>query len=356
MFLAAIDRFLPASLRPKDQVIAGSGMCVFTDPQAYQAAVRPAKIEVLVTAKGDFHAELTRVDLPRLWIQRGRERLPRIVHSAVSAERPPIFFLASADQAATHHSGMNVSFGEIIWERARSTHHIRSCGPCYWGTMSLPREDLAAAGHALVGRDVTAPRETRRLRPATHLISRLLSLHETAGRLAEGAPHILAQPETARALEQALVHALVMCLADDSSVEIGVGARRHSGIIARFEEFLAENHDRPVYLGEICAAIGVLERTLRICCQEHVGMGPTQYLWLRRMHLARRALIRATPGTTTVAVIAMDHGFWELGRFAVRYRALFGESPSATLRGAPDDRQASQPRPLSDSVQDSETV
>ena len=49
-------------------------------------------------------------------------------------------------------------------------------------------------------------------------------------------------------------------------------------------------------------------------------------------HLARRALMMATPATVTVAAIAMDHGFWELGRFATTYRSLFGESPSATLR------------------------
>jgi hypothetical protein len=29
------------------------------------------------------------------------------------------------------------------------------------------------------------------------------------------------------------------------------------------------------------------------------------------------------PQTTTVARIAMEYGFWELGRFAVRYRELF---------------------------------
>jgi AraC-like DNA-binding protein len=312
-------------------------MSAFTDPQAFQAAVRPAKVEVLAT-KGDFHAELTRVELPRLWVQRGRERLPRIIYSAVSAERPPIFFLTKADQPVIHHSGMNVCHGEIVAVGAGSTHHHRSWGPCHWATMSIRQDDLAAAGRALVGKDVITPRMTRRLRPTPVAMSRLLSLHEAAGRLTESAPQVLAQPEPARAMEQALVHALVMCLADETSVEMGPVAGRHSAIIARFEEYLAENHDRPLYLAEICAAVGALERTLRICCQEHLGMGPTRYLWLRRMHLARRALLKATPGTT-VAAIAMDHGFWELGRFSVKYRALFGESPSATLRQAPDDSQ-----------------
>jgi hypothetical protein len=49
------------------------------------------------------------------------------------------------------------------------------------------------------------------------------------------------------------------------------------------------------------------------------------------MHLVRRALLRSEPSTATVTQIVTDHGFWELGRFSA-YRALFGESPSQTLR------------------------
>jgi AraC-like DNA-binding protein len=42
----------------------------------------------------------------------------------------------------------------------------------------------------------------------------------------------------------------------------------------------------------------------------------------------------------TVTEVASDYGFGELGRFSVQYRALFGESPSASLhRMANDGRQ-----------------
>ena len=70
-------------------------------------------------------------------------------------------------------------------------------------------------------------------------------------------------------------------------------------------------------------------------------MGPIRYLTLRRMHLVRRALLRAD-SSTTVTRIATDHGFWELGRFSVAYRTLFGETPSESLR-RPSDKPSRAP-------------
>jgi Helix-turn-helix domain len=79
-------------------------------------------------------------------------------------------------------------------------------------------------------------------------------------------------------------------------------------------------------------------------------MGPIRFLTLRRMHLVRRALLRALPSKTTVTSVLTDHGSWELGRFSVAYRTLFGESPSETLQRSPEqtaiylDRPSSLPR------------
>jgi len=92
-----------------------------------------------------------------------------------------------------------------------------------------------------------------------------------------------------------------------------------------------ENAEQPIYIPELCAAIGVPERTLRVCCQEQLGMSPKRYLLLRRMNLARRALRNGSPGTTMVTEIATQNGFWQFGRFAGEYKSLFGEAPSATL-------------------------
>jgi hypothetical protein len=64
------------------------------------------------------------------------------------------------------------------------------------------------------------------------------------------------------------------------------------------------------------------------------------------MHLARRALMLGDPAKANVTQTATEYGFWELGRFAVSYRQLFGEPPSATLRRSPGSLRAFQDRPM----------
>jgi AraC-like DNA-binding protein len=322
-----------------------SATFTFNDPISYQSAFRAAEVEVFVTEEGSFHAQLTQIDLERVWIEHGRENLPRVSYITTSPSRAPILFLADANQPAVQFSGVELSSNAIIVSGAGSTYHLRTLGPCRWATMSLAPNDLAAASHALVGCELSAGSDSRLVHPDPAHMARLLRLHRAVRTLADAAPDILAHAAVTRSLEHELVHAMLTCLVDDKGTEIGSRWRHHSAIIIRFEELLSANCDRPMYLGEICAAIGVSERTLRVCCEEHLGMGPIRYLWLRRIHLARRALMLADPATTTVTEIATDHGFWELGRFAVAYRKLFGESPSASLRRRSGNRRRFENRP-----------
>ena len=110
---------------------------------------------------------------------------------------------------------------------------------------------------------------------------------------------------------------------------------RHSKVILRFEKFLQANRRWPVSYLKICAAIGVPERTLRAHCQELLGVRPMLYVRRKQMRMARVALLRADPATATVTGIATKFGFSELGRFSVRYRTMFRELPSVTLKRPP---------------------
>jgi AraC-like DNA-binding protein len=303
----------------------------FTDPSACQTVFQTADVEIFPTAKGSFHAEVTQIGINRLLIHRVRISLPEVNTIALKHGRRSIGFLTEPNSAPLLHCGFEVFPGDIVVNRCDVAHQ-RSGANFRYGVMSLPNDDLDAAVETIVGRELPETSNERIIRPDSALMLRLLKLHKSVGQLAHDTPDILELPAVRRALENELIHVMVRCLAGCAAVEPTAGSHRHDTIIARFEEFLEANPDRPLYLTEICEAVGVAERTLRAACEEHLGMGPIRFLNLRRMHLAHSALLRADPSKSTVTCIATDHGFWELGRFSVAHRALFGEPPSATLQ------------------------
>jgi AraC-like DNA-binding protein len=304
----------------------------FSDPDHLQSAIRAADVTLHLTQPGDFRAKLTRIDLHRLWMQQCRTSLPLIAHSACPVARSAFFFLADPLCPPLRVAGMEVTGANIVAESPWIESHTRLPANSAWSSMSLTVDDLATAGRALLGYDLTPRDGARLLQPPEHLMARLRGLHGAACHLADSTPDILAHPEVARTVEQELIRTMIACLSEGAAVKIVRSTRR---VMQRFEDAPVAHDSDPLYLTELCAELGVSDRTLRLHCQQHLGMSPQQYLWLRRMNMARRALTSADATLATVSSVATEYGFGELGRFSVRYRDLFGESPSVTLRRAP---------------------
>ena len=214
--------------------------------------------------------------------------------------------------------------------------YTRSQGAVSWGSMSLPVDVLAATGAATAGCDLKPPVDVVTETPLPAAMARLRRLHATAVSLARQAPEIIVNPEAARGLEHELVQALIACLRPTKAEEDVVAKRQHALVMRRFHSAVTASGDRPIYVSDLCSTIRVSDRTLQVCCREHLGMGAKKYLWLRQMQHVRHALARADRTDATVTELATAHGFWELGRFAGAYRSLYGKSPSATLARPPD--------------------
>ena len=103
-------------------------------------------------------------------------------------------------------------------------------------------------------------------------------------------------------------------------------------IIRRCHEHLEEHKGEPVFLKELTTAAEVSERTLRTAFNEYFGIGPVRYLQLKQLHRVNHALRAADLEAESVTGVLVEQGVWEFSRFASRYRRLFGELPSETLR------------------------
>jgi AraC-like DNA-binding protein len=307
-----------------------SAVHTFTDPDNYAESVRQGTVDLTITERGRFTAKLTRIDLHRLWMQRFSENLPRIAHTVLDPRRAVIQFPTQPGPLQLL-GGHEIRASNIMRYGEGQDQFQRSHGLAGFGAMSLPVGDMVVAGATIASCDLTPPKDAVTVTPAPRAIAKLRRLHSAAASLAEDAPEIIAHPEAAHSLEQALIEAMVDCLASREVRENTLAQGQHAIVMRRFHRVVEENPEHPLYIPEICNAIGVSSRTLQACCHEHLGMGPKHYLLLRRMHLARRALRQATPDAVSVTEIATRYGFWQLGRFAVEYRSLFGEAPSATL-------------------------
>ncbi|WP_441260629.1 helix-turn-helix domain-containing protein [Bradyrhizobium sp. 521_C7_N1_3] len=306
------------------------GTAAFDRPTDFGAAIETAKVDLFVTAGGDFSGRLTWLSLGQLNVLRAQENLPRIGFIALPPKQAIISFPVGR-WSSLAYCGSCVHFGNIVFHGVAERMHQRTNDATIWGLISLPFELLATYSKALTGQSITQPPRGRVIRPARDTAKALLGLCSKAWRLAETRRELIAKPEVARALEHEFLRVLIGCLAT-GDVDDPKRRQRHTDIMVRFEKALASQSAPHLNLSELCNAIGVPERTLRLCCTEVLGMGPARYYRLRRLNMARSALQRANPETASVAAIAREHHFLELGRFAVAYRTLFGEMPSATLR------------------------
>jgi AraC-like DNA-binding protein len=314
------------------------GTQTFSDPDGYGAAFGDARVSLTVMGAGDFTARLTRLKLQHLEVYWCSESLPRIAYISLPPEQMVLSFPIGG--ASLLFGGSALRNGNIVLHSRGERMHQRSNGACQWGMMSFSAKQLADCAEALTGQPIASPRVSRVLRPTRAEALGFQRLFRHACHLADIGRNLIGRPEVARALEQEILHAVVHCLAADDADDIAKTRDHHATVMVRFEEVLTKHIDRKLNMPALCAKVGVAERTLRICCAEVLGVNPKRYLLLRRLNRARAALRRADPSTATVAEVARSNQFLEFGRFAVRYRSIFGESPSTTLQRNSQEKSA----------------
>jgi AraC-like DNA-binding protein len=311
--------------------MAFSQVSIGNDAEHFASLMRPASTEVLATKRGPFRAKIIRIDLGELWMQRGEENAPRVMRAAPTPGRMILSFLTGPGSSL--RDGIEVPSGSITLFSQREPRWHVTTGPSRWGSLSVPLSIAAGVGDILAGRQLDRIDTQCIVQPAEAAMRRLMQLHGAAADLAEEAPERLGRAEVARAIEQQIIEAMADCLTHATHVTAPPPTQRvRRAIVDRFREMVSRNLDQPLYMPEVCIALGVPGRSLRFCCQELLGISPKRYLTLRRLHLARRALRVARAGETSVTEVATSLGFWQLGRFAVAYKQAFGESPQSTLR------------------------
>ena len=195
----------------------GSVTSKFSEPEEFAAALRAEGIlSLLVTGAGEFRTRLTQLTLHHLRLSAAEERLARVALVAVPTDMT-LVALASGKASALIWGGTRLGTDEVMTLAAGQQLHMRTDGPCRWGSIWLPTAELLSYGSALTGGTFALP-SAARWRPRPAMIRHLRHLHSAGIRAAERSLNMSIGGEAAHGLEQQLVEALVECLSNGSVI------------------------------------------------------------------------------------------------------------------------------------------
>lgn len=107
----------------------------------------------------------------------------------------------------------------------------------------------------------------------------------------------------------------------------------HPAAVRRALAYIDDHLGEPISVVDIAAAARLSPRGLQAAFRRDLGVTPIEQVQIARLTAVREELLRADASQgVTVAEVAHRWGFAHLARFAARYRAVYGENPSQTLR------------------------
>ena len=290
-----------------------------------------------------FWARWTLVNLPASVLQFTREDVASLYKIRTPSDKWR-FFIPLRMPDGVRWDGCAVSPDCYVVCPPSSEGLVLHAGAIEFAIVSVAALDAVDLVDAIRGRLTTALRACV-IRPpvkeARALASSLIEVRTTL--------RLLSDTLTGDSIEEIAVRlhgALERCL---RGAAIGELKKEHirspSSIVRRTEQFYREHLGERVSISELSMVAGVSERSLRNAFHQVCMTSPKKYLRLLALHQVRRSLRAAPDAHAAVTTAAARHGFYEFGRFAAQYRAVFGEAPSETLHRARRGQVVARPLP-----------
>lgn len=139
--------------------------------------------------------------------------------------------------------------------------------------------------------------------------------------------------------ESMLINGLLLGQPHNYSEELQGEAKANKEIpvyLQRAEVFIREKAQESIDINDIVNSSGVSYSRLYNSFKQQYGMSPIHYLTSVRMEGARKDIL-SRESDQAISAIAMEWGFFHLGRFSVNYKKIYGESPSETWSRKDED-------------------
>src|SRR3954469_22036632 len=107
----------------------------FTEPYQYQERIRPAEVQIVPIARGEFRATLAQIDLPQLTIQHGWQSLPTVFRAGLHRSRSSVLFHTAPAQPIIRTGGIDLSADVLVQAAPGEEHVLQAAADCSWASM-----------------------------------------------------------------------------------------------------------------------------------------------------------------------------------------------------------------------------
>ena len=297
--------------------------------------IKHADIELTQISRAQSSSSLIQLSFDNISIQIGKYGAGHMAYATSDKERNGMVFKISGDYP-TICNGYDIERKSYMFYRKNSEYMATTNGSCKWTYVTIKPDLFEESLHDTLQIQLNKLRNSssymQKVKEQVYLDSFYGIVNEIS-ELANSNSEVFQNTDIAKGIESSLLDSQIHLLSNTLNIHETYNQARksHEYIIRQSIDFLKANSYKPIHVIELCSALNVKIRTLYYAFQEFYGISPIRYLKMLRYARARRDLIIADPGKTTVTDVAARWHFWHFGRFSIEYRNLYGESPSETL-------------------------
>jgi len=294
------------------------------NPRMMEDALSESSLTHTQIGKGHFVGELLRANFSQSVFDSGKYNLPLLAFGDMPEDLVTLGFILDADGEGTLN-GCTIKSGSAVVFSENMEMHYRLAPGTHWVALLLRRDllekhdiDLPASSAAVLNSERPAALS---LRCTFKQVHQLLHQSSSEERL------VLDAGKLAISLQESILADYCLNL---ESVQISTAFKKHQAvrIVRTIADYFQSHYSEPVQIQSICAIASVSWRTVERAFMRVYGVSPKSFLTGIRLSQSRKQLLSRRQAT--IGQIALDCGFFHMGRFSQEYFSLYGELPSKT--------------------------
>jgi AraC family ethanolamine operon transcriptional activator len=315
-----------------------NGRTTFTDFDAFATAVREVDCTMVAQNSSFYRWTLEVANAADVEVQTGSLGSGNILEGK-SWKDEFVFYLPLTSSTRYSANGATIDKNAFLVLDPNAPFSLSSDGAHDWCSVSVPKalfKDCELLSLNVLGVHdgpsqswVTAP-QPELAHKFQNLVGHVLTASSDVDNFAQSAAGRRAQTELAKVCRR-------IYAGNRNDNAVGNQKFERNQIIRQAKDYINTAGYADANIADMAQVIGVSERTLRNVFNDFFSTGPKKFLELSLIRAVHQQLHRTDSDEKSVTDILLDHQIFEFGRFAGRYRQIYGERPSETLRRRTSD-------------------